>query len=129
MNQKLIEELAVKMQEFLETLDDEDKDERYATKREFAAGALEKFYNFINKQLASGQQLKPITQILSKQQEQQMHTVTYIRKSQKAVDHPDGFVFLHRWPTGYQELVFQTLEDAAKFCDSCNQEKEIDDGI
>ena len=42
--------LKAKMQEFLETLDDEEKDERYATPREFAAGALERFYNFINKQ-------------------------------------------------------------------------------
>ena len=43
-----IEELTVKMQEFLETLDDEDKDERYATKRAFAAGALDKFVSFLN---------------------------------------------------------------------------------
>ena len=50
MNEKLIEELAVKMQEFLETLDDEDWDERYGTQRGYAASALEKFYNFINKQ-------------------------------------------------------------------------------
>lgn len=42
--------LKAKMQEFLETLDDEDWDERYGTQRGYAASALEKFYNFINKQ-------------------------------------------------------------------------------
>ncbi len=43
-----IEELMVKMQEFLETLDDEEYDERYATQRAFAAGALDKFVSFLN---------------------------------------------------------------------------------
>ena len=40
--------LEVQIKKFLETLDDEEYDERYATQRAFAAGALDKFLNFLN---------------------------------------------------------------------------------
>ena len=48
MNNEMRTALEVQIKKFLETLDDEEYDERYATQRAFAAGALDKFLNFLN---------------------------------------------------------------------------------
>jgi hypothetical protein len=40
------------------------------------------------------------------------HTLSYVRPANKRKDGYDGFLYLHRWPTGYQFLVFNTKKQA-----------------
>mgnify|MGYP000432078952 CR=1 FL=1 len=48
------------------------------------------------------------------------HTVTYVREAKKRSDGSDGLLFVHRWGTGYQELIFPTRQAAQDFEDREN---------
>lgn len=45
----------------------------------------------------------------------QAETLTYIRIATRAKDCYDGLLYLHRWETGYQYLIFPTTEKADSF--------------
>lgn len=42
-------------------------------------------------------------------------TLRYIRVARKAKDGYNGFLYIHHWATGAQELVFPTHDDAREF--------------
>ena len=44
-------------------------------------------------------------------------TLIYRRKATHAKDNADGLLYLHRWPTGYQELIFRDEDAAQKWLD------------
>jgi hypothetical protein len=52
------------------------------------------------------------------------HDVFYMRKATEAKDGKDGFVYLHRWSTGHQELIFPTQQAAVEWVNKMNQSKE-----
>lgn len=52
----------------------------------------------------------------------QLHTLTKIRRALKSRDGYDGILYVHQWPTGFQELVFATETLASQFLDKLNQE-------
>jgi hypothetical protein len=43
------------------------------------------------------------------------HTLGYLRIAKKATDSYNGLLYRHGWPTGYQDLIFQSESDAIKF--------------
>lgn len=42
-------------------------------------------------------------------------TLTYIKPATKANDGINGFIYLHNFGTGYQQLIFTTHEEATLF--------------
>ena len=40
---------------------------------------------------------------------------TYVRVAHKEKDNADGFIYLHHFGTGWEELIFPTHEAAATF--------------
>lgn len=44
-----------------------------------------------------------------------IHTVSYVRLATKARDGANGLLYIHRWPTGHQSLVFSKVADANTF--------------
>ena len=48
------------------------------------------------------------------------HTLSFVRKS-KHYRYGTGFTYLHRWPTGAQELWFPKKADAEKYLANLNQ--------
>jgi hypothetical protein len=42
-------------------------------------------------------------------------TINYLRAATVKVDGADGFLYIHHWATGWQELVFQSHEAAAQY--------------
>ena len=42
-------------------------------------------------------------------------TLTFQRIAIKKKDGYDGFMYVHCWPTGYQQLIFDTKEQAEKY--------------
>lgn len=48
------------------------------------------------------------------------HTVTYLRHASAKRDGADGVLCLHKWPTGYQELIFASRKAAQDFEDREN---------
>lgn len=49
-----------------------------------------------------------------------LHTLTYIRRATKSRDGHEGLLYVHQWPTGFQELVFENEALAAKFLQHLN---------
>jgi len=52
-----------------------------------------------------------------------MHTLKYVRVAKAAKDGYDGFLYMHHWATGWQELIFATHELANKFLEKLNSPK------
>lgn len=50
-----------------------------------------------------------------------LHTLTKIRRATKSRDGHEGFLFVHQWPTGFQELVFETEALASNFLNHLNK--------
>lgn len=44
-----------------------------------------------------------------------MNTLNYRSPARKSLHGKDGFIYLHSWGTGYQELVFTSHADAERF--------------
>lgn len=44
-----------------------------------------------------------------------MHTLTFKRVASHRTDGSDGLLYIHSWPTGWQELIFHSREHAAGF--------------
>ena len=42
-------------------------------------------------------------------------TLNYLRAATVKLDGADGFLYIHHWATGWQELVFQSHAAAARF--------------
>jgi hypothetical protein len=53
-----------------------------------------------------------------------METLNFVRVATKAKDNADGFLYIHNWATGWQELIFHTKEEAALWVNSLNIEAE-----
>ncbi len=52
-----------------------------------------------------------------------MNKLTLLRRANRYRDRvKSGFVYLHSWPTGWQELIFDNHDDAAKWLVSANSE-------
>lgn len=47
-------------------------------------------------------------------------TLTFLRAAHKAKDGQDGFLCLHAWATGFQELIFPTVQAAIDFRNKLN---------
>lgn len=50
-------------------------------------------------------------------------TLKFLRIATAKKDGYDGFLFLHVWSTGWQELIFSSMEKAQKFIDDENSKK------
>jgi hypothetical protein len=48
-------------------------------------------------------------------------TLTYVRVARKAKDGQDGFIYLHHWGTGWQELIYSSHEAAKKAQERMNK--------
>ena len=48
-------------------------------------------------------------------------TLGFVRRATAKRDGGDGFLFIHHWPTGWQELVFPSRADAARFLAAANR--------
>lgn len=48
------------------------------------------------------------------------HTLNYVRKATQKKDGCDGFLYIHHWPTGWQELIFASHKLANKFLKKLN---------
>jgi len=44
-----------------------------------------------------------------------MHTLNFVRVARKAKDNANGFLYIHNWPTGFQELIFKSKEKAEEW--------------
>lgn len=55
-----------------------------------------------------------------------LHTIHLIRRAHKNTDGVEGLLYLHQWPTGFQELVFEREELARQFLDKLNGSKQDD---
>jgi hypothetical protein len=53
-----------------------------------------------------------------------METLNFLRKAKKQKDGYDGFLYLHRWDTGWQELIFNSKEDADKYIKKLNKKEK-----
>lgn len=49
------------------------------------------------------------------------HSLHYKRMATKHNDGAKGFMYVHVWPTGYQELIFPSKEAAAKYLAAVNK--------
>lgn len=54
-----------------------------------------------------------------------MQTIHYLRKAHKREDGNDGLLYLHRWETGYQELIFDSDKQAQTFIKKANEKERI----
>lgn len=45
-------------------------------------------------------------------------TLSFMRKAVKSRDTYSGLMYRHAWPTGYQELIFPSVEAAQRFADA-----------
>lgn len=52
-----------------------------------------------------------------------LHTLTKIRRASKHGDGAEGILYVHQWPTGFQELIFETEALAQQFLGKLNEEK------
>lgn len=54
-----------------------------------------------------------------------LHTLTKIRRATKQQDGAEGYLYVHQWPTGFQELVFSTESLAQQFLDKLNEPSTV----
>lgn len=53
-----------------------------------------------------------------------LHTLTKLRSAAKQRDGAEGTLFLHQWPTGFQEVIFATETLADQFLIKLNKGEE-----
>lgn len=53
-------------------------------------------------------------------------TLTYLRKATHSKDNADGLLYLHKWATGYQELIFPDEVAAQRWFDTQNNRDGMD---
>ena len=41
-----------------------------------------------------------------------MDTLNFVRVARESKDGSNGFIYIHSWATGWQELIFSSKEDA-----------------
>lgn len=51
-----------------------------------------------------------------------VHTLTRLRAAHKHEDGAEGILYMHQWPTGFQELIFANERLAEQFLARLNQE-------
>lgn len=49
------------------------------------------------------------------QNKERNETLTYIRQANVKIDGSNGFLFLHRWETGFQYLIFSHMTEAMEY--------------
>jgi len=49
-----------------------------------------------------------------------METLSFIRESIDSKDSVNGFLYIHHWGTGWQELVFNSKDDACAWLHNQN---------
>jgi len=52
-----------------------------------------------------------------------LHTLTKIRRAHKNNDGVEGIVYVHQWPSGFQEVVFESEKIAEDFRKKLNETK------
>lgn len=57
-----------------------------------------------------------------------LHTLTKIRRSTKACDGAEDILYVHQWPTGFQELIFETEALAQQFLGKLNEDGAQENG-
>lgn len=53
-----------------------------------------------------------------------IHTLTRLRSAHKHEDGAEGILYMHQWPTGFQELIFANEKLADQFLARLNQEED-----
>lgn len=53
-------------------------------------------------------------------------TLVFKRMATKAKDSYKGFLYIHSWNTGYQELIFESKESANRFKEKLNTPEYIE---
>jgi len=49
-----------------------------------------------------------------------METLGFVRKASEIKDGVNGFLYIHHWKTGWQELVFKSKDAACAWLDNRN---------
>jgi hypothetical protein len=57
-----------------------------------------------------------------------LHTLTKIRRATKHSDGAEGILYIHQWPTGFQELIFETEALAQQFLGKLNEDGVQENG-
>ena len=50
-----------------------------------------------------------------------METLNFVRVATKAKDDANGFIYIHQWETGFQELIFTSKESAEEWIKNQNK--------
>jgi len=51
-----------------------------------------------------------------------MQTLNFVRKATEEKDNTLGYLYIHHWPTGWQELIFNSKEKAKTWLKNENEE-------
>ena len=54
----------------------------------------------------------------------QPETLSFARVATQAKDNADGFLYVHNWATGFQQLVFASKEAAETWISNTNEQRE-----
>lgn len=49
-----------------------------------------------------------------------LHTLTKLRAAHKNLDGAEGFLYVHQWPTGFQQVIFENEKTAEAFLKMLN---------
>lgn len=55
------------------------------------------------------------------------HTLNYVRVANAKKDGYDGFLYIHHWPSGWEELIFASHTLANKFINKLNNKIEANE--
>ena len=44
-----------------------------------------------------------------------MQTLNFVRIARESKDNANGFLYVHNWETGFQELIFKSKEEAEEW--------------
>lgn len=51
-----------------------------------------------------------------------LHTLTKIRRATKQTDGAEGILYIHQWPNGFQEMIFETEALGQQFLTRLNED-------
>lgn len=54
-----------------------------------------------------------------------LHTLTKVRTANKHSDGAQGIVYVHQWPQGFKEVVFESETLADKFLEMLNKKPDV----
>ena len=52
-------------------------------------------------------------------------TIGFLREATEEKDNATGLLYVHHWGTGFQQLIFQSDEEALAFIKNVNEKQEV----